>query len=75
MCAAFDRSRRPLQPHRDGGAGSIAEINLRDRDIVNMPMARHAGADVFLVADIDRGGFRFGLRFHHVADAWKTAAG
>lgn len=38
------------------GAGSISEINLRDVDLVNMPMAKHAGADVFLVADIDRGG-------------------
>ena len=38
------------------GAGSIAEINLSNRDIVNMPMARHAGAAVVLVADIDRGG-------------------
>ena len=28
------------------GAGSIAEINLRDSDLVNMPMARYAGADV-----------------------------
>ena len=38
------------------GAGSISESNLRDVDLVNMPMAKHAGADVFLVADIDRGG-------------------
>ena len=38
------------------GAGSISELNLRDADLVNMPMAAHAGADVFLVADIDRGG-------------------
>ena len=38
------------------GAGSISELNLRDVDIVNMPMALHAGADVILVADIDRGG-------------------
>jgi adenosylcobyric acid synthase len=38
------------------GAGSIAEINLKDRDLVNMSMARHAGADVILVGDIDRGG-------------------
>ena len=32
----------------------LAEINLRDVDLVNMPMAIHAGADVFLVGDIDR---------------------
>ena len=55
-CEAFDRLSRRYNPIVMEGAGSIAEINLRDMDIVNMPMARHAGADVFLVADIERGG-------------------
>ncbi|MEJ2230675.1 MAG: cobyric acid synthase [Nitrospirales bacterium] len=38
------------------GAGSAAEMNLRDRDIVNWPVVQMADAAVILVADIDRGG-------------------
>ena len=53
---AFDRLAARFHPIVMEGAGSIAEINLRDVDIVNMSMARYANADVILVADIDRGG-------------------
>jgi adenosylcobyric acid synthase len=38
------------------GAGSPAEINLRDRDIANMGFAEAADCPVIIVADIDRGG-------------------
>lgn len=38
------------------GAGSPAEINLRERDYVNLGLARHVGLPVVVVGDIDRGG-------------------
>ena len=56
VCSAFDRLATKYNPIVMEGAGSIAEINLKDRDLVNMSMARHANADVILVGDIDRGG-------------------
>ena len=56
VCKAFDRLTAHYNPIVMEGAGSISEINLRDTDLVNLPMARHAKADVILVGDIDRGG-------------------
>lgn len=56
VCQAFDRLASRFNPIVMEGAGSISEINLRDTDLVNLPMARHAHADVLLVGDIDRGG-------------------
>ena len=56
VCDAYDRLAARYNPVVLEGAGSISEINLRDTDLVNLPMAIHAGADVILVGDIDRGG-------------------
>lgn len=56
VCQAFDRLAARFDPIVMEGAGSISELNLMESDIVNLPMARYANADVFLVADIDRGG-------------------
>ena len=56
VCKAYDRLAQKYNPIVMEGAGSISELNLRDTDLVNLPMAHHAGADVILVADIDRGG-------------------
>jgi adenosylcobyric acid synthase len=47
------------------GAGSPAEINLHDCDVVNMRVARHADARCLLVTDIDRGG-----AFAHLYGTW-----
>jgi adenosylcobyric acid synthase len=56
VAEALDRLRREFDLVIAEGAGSPAELNLRAQEIVNMRVARHAGAAVLLVGDIDRGG-------------------
>ena len=56
IMAAFGRLSRQYDIVVIEGAGSPAEINLKDHDIVNMGMAERADAPVLLVGDIDRGG-------------------
>jgi adenosylcobyric acid synthase len=53
---AFQRLSREFDLVVLEGAGSPAEVNLRQGDIVNMQMAQCAAAPVLLVGDIDRGG-------------------
>ncbi len=54
--AAFERLEKRYNPIVLEGAGSISELNLKKRDIVNMRMAIRTGASVYLIADIDKGG-------------------
>ncbi|AUP81301.1 cobyric acid synthase [Flavivirga eckloniae] len=53
---AFHQLATKYNPVVMEGAGSISELNLKHRDIVNMRMAAAANACVYLVADIDKGG-------------------
>lgn len=55
-CQAFDRLKGTCDRIVLEGAGSCAEVNLMDGDIVNCAMAEYAGADIILTADIHRGG-------------------
>ncbi|MHA7600367.1 cobyric acid synthase [Alicycliphilus sp. T452] len=65
IAAALDELRAGNDVVVIEGAGSPAEINLHASDIVNMRVARHAGARCLLVTDIDRGG-----AFAHLYGTW-----
>ena len=65
IAAALDRLREQVDVVVIEGAGSPAEINLMDKDIVNLRVARHVNAACLLVSDIDRGG-----AFAHLYGTW-----
>lgn len=71
---AFHALSESFSPIVMEGAGSISELNLKHRDIVNMRMARAANACVYLVGDIDKGGV-FGSVYGTMAllEPWEKA--
>ena len=69
IAAALDALRAENDVVVIEGAGSPAEINLMASDVVNLRVARHAGARCLLVTDIDRGG-----AFAHLYGTWALMA-
>ncbi|QWG10140.1 cobyric acid synthase [Flammeovirga kamogawensis] len=71
---AFQKLSSQFTPVVMEGAGSISELNLKHRDIVNMRMAKAANACVYLIADIDKGGV-FGSVYGTIAllEEWEKA--
>ena len=65
LAAALDALRLENDVVVIEGAGSPAEINLYDSDVVNMRVAKHCDAACLLVTDIDRGG-----AFAHLYGTW-----
>jgi adenosylcobyric acid synthase len=65
MTDAFDRVATTADVVVLEGAGSPAEINLADVDLVNLRMARHAKAEMVVICDIDHGG-----AFAHLYGTW-----
>ncbi len=56
VTSAYDRLSKKYDVIVIEGAGSPAEINLQEQEVVNMSVARYANAPVVLVGDIDKGG-------------------
>ncbi len=60
LLRTVEKAFRELEQENDfviiEGAGGMAEINLYERDIANMGIARIARPDIYIVSDIDRGG-------------------
>ena len=74
VCAAYDSLAADHDVMLLEGAGSPGEVNLKSHDIVNMHMARYAGAAALLVGDIDRGGVYASFIGHlAVMESWERA--
>ena len=70
---AFHRLESRYSPIVLEGAGSISELNLRDRDITNMRMAEQAGAATFWLRHRPRRRFRVCLRYNRPAETGRKS--